>query len=568
MSSVRKEAESDTRVDRTSLRTCGEHIPYMLADMGVDTVFGIPGVHSLELYRGLRAAGINHVSARHEQGAGFMADGYARASGRPGVALLISGPGVTNASTAIGQAYSDSIPVLVLSAALARQDLGMNRGALHEIVDQRAVTQPITGLSVLAHTADQVAAHLITALGRLHAARPRPVHVSLPMDVLAETAFARPTVPAPPSRPAADPDQIQRLAELLRAARRPVIIAGGGAVGAADELRELVELTGALFVSTIAGKGIVPESHGQSLGASMQRAPVRRAIAEADLVVAIGTELFIEEPEGGQDAIFDGPSGKIPLMGVKLPVTGHFARIDIDVEVAIRDYSPDIAIVADAALAARALCRALSNEGQRKDTAGVVERAQHIREQVDAGLSPLESMHDRLLKVLREALPAETLVYADMTQLAYTGCMRFEMDVSGGWHFPQGYGTLGYALPAAIGGKLAAPERPVAAIIGDGGLQYTLQDLGTASELKLPIPFVLWDNDALGDIVDAMRSTGIDPIACNPRNPDFSLLARSYGAEYSAPSTLDELRASVAAALNQAGPSIIHLRQRDFEPRQ
>ena len=164
--------------------TCGEHIPHLLRAHGVTTVFGMPGVHSLEFYRTLADAEIRHVGVRHEQGAGFMADGYARASRRPGVAMIISGPGVTNAATAVGQAYSDSVPVLLLSSTIAIGDMGMDRGMLHEVSDQRAVTAPLTGLSLTTLRPEQLSEQLSRIFSRFASRRPRPAHLSVPLDVL------------------------------------------------------------------------------------------------------------------------------------------------------------------------------------------------------------------------------------------------------------------------------------------------------------------------------------------------------------------------------------------------
>lgn len=541
-------------------RSCGAQIPFLLAELGVDTVFGLPGVHSLAFYHSLEAAGIRHVSARHEQGAGFMADGYARAGRVPGVALLISGPGVTNASTPLGQAYSDSIPLLLLSAAVARDDLGMDQGALHEIRDQRALTAPVTGLSAMAHTPGQVPRHLNTARARFHAARPRPVHISLPLDVLAEPAADAARMPPLPARPGPDPARIGQLAEMLAQSRAPLILAGGGAIAAAADLRALVERTGALFVSTIAGKGILPDSHPQSLGSTMQRLPTRHAIAEADLVVAIGTE--IAEPDLYVTADAEA-SGSVPaaMMEPRLLINGHFARIDIDPDVVLRDYAPDVALVADAALAAAALRQALEDAGPVADQA---DSAAAIARDNAADLSPLEAGHQRVLLALRAALPGDALVYADMTQIAYTGCITFPVEQPACWHFPMGYGTLGYALPAAIGGQLACRDRAVAALVGDGGLQFTLQELATAVELGLPIPIVLWDNDALAEIADFMRARQIPQIGIHPRNPDFALLAQTYDTGYAAPQTPEQVTEAVRAALAADKPTLIHLRQEDF----
>ncbi len=542
-------------------RSCGEQIPFLLRDYGVDIVFGMPGVHSLEFYRSLEEAGIRHIAVRHEQGAGFMADGYARACGKPGVAMLISGPGVTNASTPIGHAWADSVPILVLTAAIARENIGLNRGALHEITDQRAVTAPLVSLSALAHTAEQVPAYLASAFARFSSARPRPVHLSVPIDVLSEPLPEANALRSTPARPGPDPKVIEDAARLLGAASNPVIIAGGGAAKAGPYLKDLIERTGALFVTSIAGKGCVPESHPLSLGSTLQRLPTRRAIAEADCVLAIGTE--IAEPDLYVTADMENADHIDPeMLKPRLVVKGRFIRIDIDPDVAVRDYDPDLAIVGDAALAARALAGALSDHTADLDAAA--GRAAAIRDANDASMSDFERMHDTVLHALRAALPEDALIFADMTQIAYTGCITFPVEQPGCWHFSVGFGTLGVALPNAIGGQLACPGRATCVLVGDCGLQFTLQELATAMELELPIPIVLWDNDALGEIADFMRARQIPQIGVYPKNPDFRTLASAYDTGYTAPETLAEVTNAVREALSAKGPTLIHVRQSRF----
>jgi len=543
-------------------RSCGEDIPFLLAELGVETVFGMPGVHSLEFYRTLADAGIAHISVRHEQGAGFMADGYARASGRPGVALVISGPGVTNAATALGQAHSDSVPVLLLTPAVALEDLGLGAGALHEIVDQRGLTAPVAGLSAVAHTPAQAAELIARAFARFATLRPRPAHVSVPLDVLeAPAAPRRPSVAAL-HRPGPDPAGVRALAARMQAARAPVVLAGGGAVAAAPDLRALVEASGALFVSTIAGKGILPDDHPLSLGATLQRPATRHAVAEADFVLAIGTEIAEPDLYVTADAEAAEPPGTSEGRPT-LRLGAGFGRIDLDPEVMLRPRAPDIGLVSDAALAVRALLEAGGWRPPAQDTAA---RAAAIRAQNAAAMSPLERVHQTVLMAIRRGLPEQALVYADMCQIAYTGCITFPVQQPGRWHFPMGFGTLGHALPAAIGGKLARPDLPVAALVGDGGLQFTLQELATAAEHRLALPILLWDNDALAEIAVFMRSRQIPPVGVRPPNPDFAALAAAYGIAHTAPLTPSEITGAVGAALAAPGPTLIQIRQQAFEP--
>ncbi len=322
--------------------TCGQTVTLLLEAYGVDTVFGIPGVHTLELYKGLGGAQIRHIQTRHEQGAGFMADGYARVSGRPGVCYLITGPGVTNAATPIGQAYSDSIPMLVISSVNANADLGMGRGRLHEITDQSAVTAPLTAFSKTAPSSGAVANLIAEAFAVFRNARPRPVHIALPLDVLKAPAEFEAVARTPSPLPAPPEEVIEAAAEFVRRAERPVIIAGGGTVDAGPALTAFAEASGAAVILTVAAKGVMPDNHPLCLGATLVRGPTQGVVEDADLVIAVGTEL------SETDSWID-----------RLPINGRLIRIDIDAAATQRDYPADVALVGDSATN----CRKRSSAG-------------------------------------------------------------------------------------------------------------------------------------------------------------------------------------------------------------
>ncbi len=250
---------TSTATDSATEMNVGEASIKLLEAYGVDTVFGIPGVHTLEFCRGLNQSSIRHVQARNEQGAGFMADGYARASGKPGVALLISGPGLTNALTAMGQAYADSIPMLVVSADATSHSLGKGWGCLHEVTSLTAMSAPVTAFSATAMTAQEVPALIARAFSVFSSERPRPVHIAIPIDVLEMPATGDWQPIELPQRPTATANKIERACALLRAARQPMICVGGGATLACEAITEIAEKLGAPVISSIAGKGIVAE---------------------------------------------------------------------------------------------------------------------------------------------------------------------------------------------------------------------------------------------------------------------------------------------------------------------
>jgi 5-guanidino-2-oxopentanoate decarboxylase len=528
----------------SEVMSCGSKLMQLLRAYDIDTLFGMPGVHTLEAYRGMDAAGIRHIGVRHEQGAGFMADGYARVSGKPGVCLVISGPGVTNAATPIGQAYSDSVPVLMLTSVGATSDHGMGRGRLHEVTDQSRITEPLTAFSVIANDPLQVREYVARAFALFESERPRPVHISIPLDVFKLSDDQPVQRRRIRQRLAANPGAVAEAAALLKAGKRPLIIAGGGSTGAAAALLELVKLTGAVVVPTIAGKGVLPDSHPLVLEATLDREATQALIASADVVLCVGTELA--EPD-------------IWLQG-NLPMGGPMIRIDIDAATLVRDYDAAVALQADASLALQAIVEQLRTDGYRGTGISSAEVAR-VRGAERTALRPIEQQHIEVLEALHEAMPGDGIVFADMTQLAYTGYAFYPCEQPRQWFFPAGYGTLGYALPAAIGGKIAAPERAVMVIVGDGGFQFTLQELGTAVEQRLAMAIILWNNDSLAQIRDGMISRDIPTIGVNQHNPDFLTLAKAYGCLTARPDSLAALQQAVRDAHEAQLPTVIEVRE-------
>ncbi|HJR22387.1 MAG TPA: thiamine pyrophosphate-binding protein, partial [Dongiaceae bacterium] len=263
----------------------------LLEAYGVDTVFGIPGVHTLELYRGLADRKMRHIGVRHEQGAGFMADGYARASGRPGACCLITGPGLMNAATPIGQAYSDSVPVLVLASVNDSDDLGKGRGRLHEITDQHAAIQPLTGLTRTIRNPADLPEAMAEAFRLFEAGRPRPAVFNLTLDMLRAPATVGDARRIRAERPQAKATDLDAAAKLIDAAERPMVIFGGGCVDCADEARTFLRKAGAIAVTTTAGKGVIADSDPATLRSTLHSEATQTALAEADVIIAAGTEL-------------------------------------------------------------------------------------------------------------------------------------------------------------------------------------------------------------------------------------------------------------------------------------
>jgi acetolactate synthase-1/2/3 large subunit len=528
--------------------TCGELLVQLLEQLGVDTVFGIPGVHTVELYRGLPATRIRHITPRHEQGAGFMADGYARVSGKPGVCFIITGPGMTNVLTAMGQAYADSIPMLVISSVNRTEQLGMGGGRLHELPSQRTMTAGVTAFSHTLMRPDELPEVLSRAFAVFAGGRPRPVHIEIPTDVITAAAdHVSRKLGALPHRPLPAPDAIVLAAQALRDARRPLVLLGGGAVDGSLEAVALVEALDAPTCCTINAKGLLPKGHPLSLGSNQSLVPVRELAAQADVVLAIGTELG----ETDYDVVFDG----------QFHLHGTLIRVDIDPEQLNRNFPADIAIVGDARMTMLALLGALDEDVASRPAAETpgARRAAAVRAQLEAQWPASWRGQRRVLDALQASLP-DAIVVGDSTQPVYSGNHLFEPTRPRTWfNSSTGYGTLGYALPAAVGAKLAAPGRPVVALIGDGGIQFTLPELASAVEANAPIIVLLWNNRGYGEIKRYMRNRSIPEIGVDIYTPDLLLLAKGFGCNAVRADGLSHLNTLLREAAGGDRPSVIEV---------
>ena len=496
------------------MTTCGEFLVKQLEAWGVDTVFGIPGVHTVGLYRGLPHSNIRHITPRHEQGAGFMADGYARVTGKPGVCFIITGPGMTNILTAMAQAYADSIPMLVISSVNERNRLGLGKGYLHELPNQRAMSAGVTAFSHTLMSVEELPSVLARAFAVFEGERPRPVHIELPLDIITADAAHMRLAPRPSiQRPAPNRPLLREAAAMLKNAKRPLLLLGGGCVEAQAEARALAVALDAPTALTINAKGLLPPDHPLLLGSNQSLVPVRQLALDADVVLAIGTELG----ETDYDVVFDG----------NFKLGGQLIRIDIDAQQLQRNFTPSLAIQGDARLAMRLLLADLPPAESNPRSSGAQRTAAvqvHLREDL-AGWADYRQLFDTLL----EALPEARFV-GDSTQTVYSGNHLVELDGARRWfNSSTGYGTLGYGLPAAIGAKLAEPGRPVICLIGDGGLQFSLPELASAVEAGVGIVVLLWNNSGYGEIKRYMEKRDITPLGVDIYTPDFIALARGFG---------------------------------------
>ncbi|MFK7881509.1 thiamine pyrophosphate-binding protein [Roseobacter sp.] len=516
----------------------GTQISHMLKERGVDVIFGIPGVHNQELYRGIEEAGITHVLARHEQGAGFMADGYARATGNPGVAYVITGPGLCNIMTPMGQAYSDSVPLLVISSCL--DETAAKKGQLHQMKDQRAAAETVCDWSFEAKSAAAAYGLINRAFAEFQTKSPLPKHIQVPIAVLEAKTEAAPKAINHLKRIGVLPEDVIIAAEKLTHSKRPLFILGGGAAEAASEARALLASLGAASYVTFAGSGIADLDDPLCYGAMLSVTSSVDELKKADLVVCVGTDLA--EVDHYRE-----------VLGHQAPAI----HVNLDPAVLSRAAAGDTTHLADASAWFAAVNQTLKGHQTATDWT-----EQEVAEARARGLAEMDAIYPGIGLVcaaLRAAVPAETMIYSDMTQIAYMAKVVWDMDRPGHWHHPCGFGTLGYATPAAIGGAVARRGLPTMAIIGDYAFHYTMQELGVAVELGLSLPIILWDNGKLKEIEDSMIRSQIAPNAVIARNPDFCKLAEAFGAKAEAPNTLEKLQEVVKRAFVSEGPTLIYV---------
>ncbi len=525
----------------------------LLRNYDTELVFGIPGVHTLELYRGIASSGIRHITPRHEQSAGFMADGYARATGKFGVCCLITGPGVTNAATALAQSYSDSVPVLAISSVNKTGSLDLEQGDLHELRAQSKLTEHFTAFSQTILSTDTVPEVIAKAFAIFDASRPRPVHVEIPIDLIdnevdwSAGSICRVSPPRPPHH------QLVQAAELLSAARDPAIILGGGCQNSASEAAALVSALNAPVVTTFAGKGVVSEDHPLSLGANLLHPPVLDFLQQADVVLAVGTHLSETDIwSRGGDIVFDG----------------KLIRIDLDITRIYQNAAPHLGIVGDAQHALGELGKMIASSRQ-SGTGDRMERAQFVRDLIES-TRPYwyehTASHNKVWEKIRSVLPDDGIVTADSTQLVYSGNYRYPARRPRTYlTSTTGYGTLGYALPAAIGAKLGKPDCPVVCVIGDGGLMYTIQELATAVEHRLPVVIVLWHNDGYGEIRDNFKKFDIPSVGVDLEMPDFLTVAEGFGCAAMGVERVEDLPSMLENGFRADRPTLLELRANSLE---
>lgn len=516
----------------------GRAISMLLREYDVDTVFGIPGVHTIELYRDIDSLGIRTIVPRHEQGAGFMADAYSRVSGRPGVCYLITGPGVLNAMTPIAQAWHDSIPMLVIASTTETADLGRGRGPLHDIPDQAGMLSSLCSISATVTDPDQFSELLADAYAGWRSGRPRPVHLAVPLDLLQRDVSPMQRIERSVAAPIPDRATLAAAAGLLASAFTPVIIAGGGALKGTAQLRTLAEQLDAPVVTTGNARGLLSPNHPLAVGSLLPFSSTQELIRSSDLVLAVGTEF------SDTDVIYTGS---------RVRIEGQLIRIDIDPGQLNQPMPATVAIAADTGEACALLSAGLRTP---RATGSGAARAKAARDGVQ--WSTQTESHRPWLDVLAAHTPPDTVVAIDSTQLAYSAQHYLPWSRPSSWLAPYGLGTLGTALPMAVGAKAAAPDRPVLAIAGDGGCLFTLTELATAADLRQQLTLILWDNGGYGEIRESFDRANITRVGTETSAHDLRAICAGFGAHAVRVDNPDDFGAALGNALQiEDRPSVI-----------
>jgi acetolactate synthase-1/2/3 large subunit len=518
-----------------------------LAARGVGTVFGVPGGHNLPLFAAIEQAGIATVGARHEQGAGFMAEAWSRVTGRAAVVVTTAGPGLTNTLTPIAHAAADGAAVCVLALDNYLPTLADSRGQFHGISDMRAAVSAFADLVGCAETPAMAGELVAQALDGMLVRPARPLVVQLPSDVLTACAELSPAASDPAPTPALDDQAISELARMLSAAQAPILFAGAGAVrsGAHEELARLAERLGCPVVTTVAGRGAVPDDHPLATGPIWDRfGPRDDVAAQADLVLCVGTRLTPLATRNGA-----------------LPIGGRVAVVDLQPEEPGRRYPARLSVAGDA----RQVLGRLLDDPALPDRGGaeikVADEAQRAAASWRAAFAAGAPKAHELLTALDAAVPTDTIFACDMTVLGYWAQRFLRVRRPGGLISPYYFGTLGYGLPAALGAQVASPDATVIALCGDAGFVMNSQEMATARHLGLPVVAVVINDGGYAAVHADERRTKVGALSISKiTNPGFGLLAEAYGWRHQRVSADGaEVTAAVQRAVSAGAPSLVEV---------
>ena len=494
--------------------TGAQALVQQLVAEGVDTIFALPGVQIMAAFDALHEYrdDIRLVHVRHEQATTYMADGYAKVTGKVGVAMAVPGPGAINAGAGLGTAYASSSPVLLISGQIDSQSLGKREGQLHEVEDQLDVFRPLTKWVNRVTRVEEIPGAVHEAFRHLKTGRPRPVELEIPPDTLAATGEAEVIAAEEYPPRIAETGDVEQAARILASAERPAIMVGGGAriSVAGDEVLQLANLLQAPLMGTQNSKGVVPESSPFYVGTNYASVgPADIVLPDSDVLLAIGTRLLFREL----------PDGDLP----------RIIHIDIDPDEIGRNLPTELGIVADAKTASAQLLSALRESGQTRPSAA--ERIAKFRSDFASSMRSIAPVQARIIEDMRDTLPDDAIVVSGVTNIGYWSNIFFEVRQQQTYITSGYFGTLGYAFPTALGAQVGRPDRKVVALCGDGGFMYSPQELSSALRHGINAVAVVFNNGAFGASEwDQTHRYGGNFIGTDLHNPDFVRLAESFGA--------------------------------------
>ncbi len=521
--------------------TGGQALVQSLKIEGISTIFGLPGIQLDYAVDALweERDSIDVVHTRHEQATAYMADGFARTTGEIGTCLVVPGPGLLNAAAGLSTAYACSSPVLCIAGQVQSDMIGAGRGVLHEINDQLETIASVCKHVERAMTPEEIPQMVHRAGRELRTGRPRPVEIEVSPDVLERVTDVTLLEPESWTRDEADPDLLERAAELLGKAERPLIVSGGGILssGAWDELRELAEMLEAPVVMTDNGRGGLSE---RNYLAQPQPA-ARELIPGADVVLAVGTRFFL----GPQAAGMELPDGQV------------FVQIDIDDEEIGRNRQPDLGIRGDAKHAVGDLVRRVAPHNRSRDS-----RESELTAITAARRNRLAGMEvqNGYAQAIRDELPDNGIFVNESTQVGYFSRQGFPV-YEPRTYLNSGYqGTLGYGFATALGAQVGNPDRKVVSINGDGGFMYNVQELSTMAHFDIPLVAIVFNDNAFGNVRRIQQERmGDHPFASDLSNPDFVKLAELFGVAGKRATNPDELRSALCEGFASNKPMLIEV---------
>ena len=532
--------------------TGGQTVIESLKAQGVDTVFGIISIHNLDLFDSLFASqeSIRLIGGRLELGCGFMADGYARATGKPGVLITSTGPGAADSMGAMGEAYFSGSPILEITTNVEQEFIGSGKLATHETKDQLRMFEAVTDWNAMINQVESIPDHFMEAFDRFQTRRPRPIELEIPTNLLGAQADVEMLTARVPDVPKGDPNKVEQALQMLLKAKRPVIMVGEEVQqqGGTRQIIELAEKLGAAVVTSDGAKGAFPEDHPLSLGQTLGRRiwgenPVQDWLATCDLVVVLGSIL----PQRS-------------TVGIQLQLPKDMVHVLLDGDAIGKNYEATVPIVANSQAVVEQWLSAIGGQDVYKGDSFKDEIAS-MKNQIHQTLQDTWGNELKVFEAVRSVTPRNTIFALDPTVAASRASRCLEVYEPRTYMHPHGWMGLGFAFPAAVGAKAGKPENPVVCVTGDGGFQYNFQELATCAQYGVHPVVLMFNDDAWGVLkgFQADRFGATRQFATDLVNPDFVKIFESYGFEGTKVSTVDEMGKALESAIASGKTSLVEV---------